>query len=302
MNKKIIGAMLTAGLVFSQFSTAETYHKVDYVNNLNASILTIEDAVKLEKSGFLGMNDATELGKFFIYDQQFKDSERSFQHFKDATLKGSEYAKMMLGYMTYKGLGTSVSVYRGENILREVKKPYDKNATMLLAIVLYQDSKYDEAIELFKEVKDPISYSYLTEMLISKGKFDEAIPYLMWLSDNENSVYAKRKLGEIYLSKKNLNLDKSIKFLKDAAKLGDPEAQYTLGMFYSKGTKETIADMKEATVWFRMAAQQEHLFAMQELLKIWHDNQSNNDLYGLSNDSDLTKYLNDYLTNIHLND
>lgn len=300
MNKKILGIVLGATLAFSQFSNAETYERTEYINILNKELITIDQAKEYEIENNDDISELILLGDFYMYNNTYRNTFKSFEYFKRASIKGSEYSKMMLGYMTYKGYGVDPNVYKGEFLLENIKKPYDKNAKFLLALAFYQDSLYEKSIELFKEIKDPLSYQYLAEMLIEQRRTEEAIPYLHWLVDEENDRIAKRKLGELYLSKRHLNEKEAISLLTSSAKDGDDIAQYTLGMYYYKGTKQSVADVKEAVRWFVMAAQHKHAFAIQELLKIWNDNQQNDDMYGLNNDPYLTKQLNDIFTEMHL--
>lgn len=300
MNKKIIGLLVAATLSMSQYVSAETYEKTEYINILDKNVISIEKAKNMEIYDNDDISELIQLGDFYLYDNKFRNTFKAFDYYTRATIKGSEYSKMMVGYLTYKGYGVDPNVYKGEHLLRQVKKPYDKNSQFLLALSFFQDSKYKESIKIFSEIKDPVSYKYLSEMLIAERRQGEAVPYLSWLVDEENDRIAKRQLGEIYLSKNFLRETEAIQLLKSSAKQGDDKAQYTLGMYYSKGTKVQKADMKEAARWFAMSAQHDNAFSIQELLKIWNYNQSNENAYGLDNDPYLTKKVNDIFTKMHL--
>lgn len=77
--------------------------------------------------------------------------------------------------------------------------------------------------------------------------------------------------------------------LTEAAKEGDVVAMYNLGLYYQKGTDNTVANMQNAVKWYTIASQQNHAFSRQELLKIWNDNESQNNKYRINNDPYLTK-------------
>jgi len=301
MNKKIISLLICATLSLSQYASAETYERHQYINILDKDIISIEKAKEFEVFDDDDMSELIQLGDFYVYDNKYRNTFKSFEYFKRATIKGSEYSKMMMGYLTYKGYGVDANVYKGEYLLKSVKKPYDKNAAFLLALAFYHDNKYKESIELFQKIKDPTSYTYLSNMLISERRNGEAISYLTWLVDEENDTIAKRKLGEIYLTRNFLREDDAIKLLKSSAEDGDDIAQYTLGLYYYKGTNKQIADIKESARWFSLSTQHGNAMATQELLKIWNDNQTNNNMYDLDNDPYLTKQVNDIFTKMHLN-
>lgn len=301
MNKTILGILLGATMALSSFTQAETYEKKEYINILDKEIISIEKAKSLEVYDNDHISELILLGDFYLYNDKYRNTFKAYKYFERATIKGSEYSKMMVGYLTYKGYGVDPNVYKGEYLLSNIKKPYDKNADFLLALNFYHDSLYDKSIKLFTKIKDPLSYTYLSKMLIQERRSDEAIPYLNWLVDEENDRVAKRQLGEIYLSKNHLNEDRAIELLKSSAEDGDDIAQYTLGMYYSKGTKKEIANIQEAVNWFAMSAQHDNAFAIQELLKIWNENQEKNNMYGINNDPYLTKQVNDIFTKMHLN-
>lgn len=300
MNKKILGLLICIS-GFSSVSFAETYESTSYINILDKKIINVDKAMEMNAVDHKGIYDLIDLGDFYVFNEKYRNTFKSFKNYNEAARQGSEYAKLMVGYMTYKGYGTTPNVFKGEYLLKNVKKPYDKNAKFLLGLLYLDNNKQKEAISLFKEIKDPVSYKILTTRLIANEDFKDAIPYLNWLIDEENSAYAKRELGSIYLGQEFHNEEKAIQLLKSAAKQGDAESQYLLGMYFYKGTSETKADIKESVRWFLMATQNNHAFATQELLKIWNDNQTNNNMYYLDNDPYLTKTLNDIFTKMHLN-
>lgn len=300
--KSVISFSLSAILINSGLSYAETFIKEEYLQKLKRDVITIDKVKNLEIKNNDEIEELILLGDFYLYNEKYRNTFKSFDYYKRATIKGSEYAKMMLGYFTYKGYGTDPNVYKGEFLLRDVKRPYDKNAKFLLALSFYNDKQYDKSIDLFLNIKDTLSYKYLTTMLIEKDRTSEAIPYLEWLSYTENDRVGKRILGELYLTREHLNEDEAIKLLTSSAEDGDDIAQYNLGMYYSRGTENTIADMKEATRWFLMSSQHDNAFAIKELINIWSINQTKNNIYGLNNDPYLIKELDDIFVKMHLND
>lgn len=297
MNKFLLNIFAISSLVFASTSSfAETYKSESYINVLNNDVVSLDGAMMINNKESKNMEDYIHLGDFYIFNEMHRDTFKAFDYFTKASIRGSEYAKLMVGYMTFKGYGTDVNIFKGDYLLRDVKKPYDKNALYLLGKLHMEREDFDKSIELFKQVKDEQSYAYLIDMLIKLKRYDEALPYLDWMIKAENSVLAKRELAIIYLSKKYSNEKEAVELLTSAAKDGDSESQYLLGLYYKKGTMKTKASMKDAVRWFSIATQNNHSFATKELLEIWNDNLLNDDIYELKNDPYLTKLVNDKLT------
>ncbi|WP_436862107.1 tetratricopeptide repeat protein [Acinetobacter haemolyticus] len=59
-------------------------------------------------------------------------------------------------------------------------------------------------------------------------------------------------------------MKKHLSFLKKAAELGNPEAQYNLGVFFEQGVY-VKKDKKQAEYWYEKAAKQGHLNAINNL-------------------------------------
>jgi TPR repeat protein len=289
MKIKFLSLIAGFGLIACQTANAETYTGHSKINILTKDILDIQDIVKIKKSGNIGIEELIQLGDFYSYNKTYRNTFESFNYYKQAARQGSEYAKMMVGYMTYKGYGTDKNVYQGIHFLENIKKPYDKNAQFLLGKIYLDEQKENKAIEVFKKIKDPQSYTYLTQELIKKRRFEEAIPYLDWLIEEENDTVAKLEKGLIYLDPKFKNEQEAVKLLTSAAKDGNDRAQYKLGYYYHKGTQNTIANIQEAVRWYTISSQNNNSFARQELLKIWNDNLSNDNMYNLNNDPYLLK-------------
>lgn len=296
MKLKLLGLFVGAGL-FSTMAAAETIHEQHRtINVLEKGLLTIEDIVTIKHDGIDGIEELIQLGDFYSYDETYRDSYQSFNYYTVAARQGSEYAKMMVGYMTYKGYGTTKNIFKGEHLLENIKKPYDKNASYLLALNYLDDGKTDKAIELFKTIKDTQSYRYLTKELIHKREFNDAIPYLEWLIDEKNDIGAKRELAIIMLKPEFSQEHRAVSLFTEAANQGDSKSQYRLGYFYHKGTANTVADIDEAVKWYSISSQNGNLFARQELLKIWNYNGSHNNAYGLDHDPYLNKIVQEQYT------
>ena len=300
MNKKILSVLLCFSSLVSISSQAETYDSTSYLNILDKKVVPFEQAMKIQVEDHKGMYDYVDLGDFYVFNEKYRDTFKSFKNYNEAAIQGSEYAKLMVGYMTYKGYGTTTNVFKGIYLLENVKKPYNKNAEFLLGLIYLDRNEINKALPIFENIKDPKSYEIITSHLIELERFKEAIPYLNWLITEDNNDYARRELGTIYLGQSYLDEPKAIALLTTAAENGDVKSQYLLGMYHYKGTKNTKADIKESVRWLLMAAQKNDAFSIQELLKIWNDNQTNNNLYGLDNDPYLTKRLNDIFTKRHL--
>lgn len=292
MKIKII-SLAVSSLIFSAFTVnAETYEKAELtVNELNNTIISFEKAMDLKINGANNAEEFNNLGDFYAYNEEFRDTENAYKAYETAALRGSEYGRMMVGYMTLKGYGVTKNMFKGLDILESINEPLHTNAQYLIGKHELESGSTDKAIEIFKKVKDPISYGYLTSVLIEKERYEEAIPYLQWLAGNIGDPVAKRELGKIYLIPKYKDESLAITFLSSAGKDGDSKAQYELGHYYHKGTENTVANIKEAVLWYKMASQNGDSFAMQELLKIWQDNLAYDNLYNLNNDPYLTKIL-----------
>ena len=72
--------------------------------------------------------------------------------------------------------------------------------------------------------------------------------------EKENTAKGYFEKATEYAGKKNY--EEAAKWLKKAAGLGDPNAQYNLGVCYYSG-QGVPQDFEEAAKWFRMAADQE---------------------------------------------
>lgn len=296
MNKFLLNILAISTMVVSSYTFAETYNAENYINVLNNEVLSLNDAMIIKSKESKNMEDYIQLGDFYIFNDMHRDTFKSFDYFQKASVRGSEYAKLMVGYMTFKGYGTDVNIFKGDYLLKDVKKPYDKNALYILGKLYMEREDFEKAIKLFEQVKDEQSYAYLTDMLINLQRYEEALPYLDWMIKSENSSIAKRELAIIYLSKAYSKEKEAVELLTSAAKNGDSESQYLLGLYYKKGTMKTKASMKDAVKWFSIATQNNHSFATKELLEIWNENMLNNDIYELKNDPYLTKLVNDKLT------
>lgn len=292
MKIKIISIAISS-LLLSAFSVnAETFEK-DYsvTNEIDKPIISFEKAMALKNNGVDTASDFNKLGDFYAYNEDFRDSHKAFSAYETSALRGNEYGRMMIGYMTLKGYGTDKNIFKGKDILNNIQEPYYSNAQYLIGKHELESGSTERAIDIFKKIKDPKSYQHLTNVLIEQERFEEAFPYLQWLAGNENNTLAKRELGKIYLIPEYANEELAVKFLESASKDGDSKAQYELGHYYHKGTEATVADIRKAVTWYKMAAQNDDSFATQELLKIWQDNLAHNNLYGLDNDPYLTKIL-----------
>jgi hypothetical protein len=65
--------------------------------------------------------------------------------------------------------------------------------------------------------------------------------------------------------------DASESEVRERAKQGDAEAQYTLGIWYGDGLHGVKQDMDQATAWLRKAGEQEHIGAQRRLSSMyWH--------------------------------
>ena len=292
MKIKIISLAVSSLLLSPLTVHAETFEKeYTITNELNKPVISLDEATTLNEYGADTSTEFNQLGDFYAYNERFRDTHKAFDAYETSAVLGNEYGRMMVGYMTLKGYGTGKNLFKGKSILNEIQEPYHLNAQYLIGKHELESGSTEEAISIFKNVKDQKSYQHLTNILIEQERFEEAFPYLQWLAGNKNDIVAKRELGKIYLIPEYANEELAIKFLTSASKDSDAKAQYELGHYYHKGTENTVANIKKAVHWYKMAAQNENSFATQELLKIWQDNLAHDNLYNLNNDPYLTKIL-----------
>jgi len=83
--------------------------------------------------------------------------------------------------------------------------------------------------------------------------------------------------------------------LKERADLGDPHAQYELGLRYQTGAMDVQADPGKALLWLSKAADNGNLLAMQTLAKVYA-----NGLLGMDKDPAKAAYWHEKMQGVHL--
>lgn len=299
MNKKILSTIGIFSFFISFTSQAETFQHYEYQNVLDKEIISIEKVVVLKEDENKNMENYISLADFYIFSDTYRDTFQSFDFYQKAAYRGSEYAKLMVGYMTYKGYGTDVNVFKGAHLLNNVKKPYDDKAKQVLAKEYIKKEQFDKAISLLENIESQKSFEYLSSIFFDKKEYDKAMIYLNKAINKYNSKISRRLKGEILLTPKFDNEKEAVENFIIAAESGDVRSQYLLGMYYKKGTDKKRADMQEAVRWFAIGAQNNDISSTRELLNIWNDNSLNNDLYGIKNDPYYIKLVNDKYTKMN---
>ena len=84
-----------------------------------------------------------------------------------------------------------------------------------------------------------------------------------------NEADAQKNLGALYFNGDSVQKDyrEAAKWFLQAARQGDADAQYSLGLIYDQGGHGIEPDRKEALTWYLKAAEQGHEEAKQKLNK-----------------------------------
>ena len=83
---------------------------------------------------------------------------------------------------------------------------------------------------------------------------------------------ALKRLGDIYRKgEENLqrDIEEALKYYELAAKAGDSDAQYYIGLAYLYGSNGYVKSIKDAIKWFSLAAEQRHSKAICILARMY---------------------------------
>lgn len=199
------------------------------------------------------------ISTFFAYGNDYEKGVMAFKnhHYKEAIeefkkVKGekSKKAKLNLGFMYLKGLGTKKDPYKAFKYFREAAKEDSLVAKAKIA------SMYRQGIGTQKDFKKSLEiYNNLADV---------------------GHVYSQIMLGLIYKSGKDIPIDysRSLKYFIMASKHGSALADYEVGMFYCNGNgvkkdkkkcieylvKSTLKGYKKAVEELKLIAKEKKTF------------------------------------------
>lgn len=159
-----------------------------------------------------------------------KDEAEAFKWFAYAANENDNpEAQYNVGLMYLGGNGVERDVEEAFRWLRKAASKGNSDAQLTIGNLLYEgkifDQDTDTAVKLFR------------------------------LAAKQNNVHAQMIMGEMCLQEENDK--KALKWIKMAAELENPDAQFMLAQLYAKG-KGTSQDYAEAIKWFKKAAAQGH--------------------------------------------
>lgn len=203
-----------------------------------------------------------------------QDKEESVFWLQKAAIAGYDKAQYSLALMYEEGEGVEVDFEEAEYWYSKAAEQDNEDAIIALGDLI--ELQEDVERELEDEANEIIaSYSiaerdYLLAMkteIVDKN-YEKAFE-LYRQSAEQGSAKAKYSLWTCYSEGIGVakNEDEAYKWLLDAACDEYPEAQYTLGCIWGKGTYNTRVDLIEAEYWFRLAAEQGHTKAIDSLKK-----------------------------------
>ena len=187
------------------------------------------------------------LGYIFSEDHKFRDFDAAIYWVKKASESGSALGKAYLGVFYLKGQGVDKDVVLGESLLRDAHSQHNDWAMHNLGLFLFHQGKITEAVELF-EMSIPLYRDRKRGVLefLYQGYFDKhSEARTADFASTAVVVGNERWTGE-HVSK---DLKKAKRFLTFAAKRGNPQSYYILGIIYRD---ENAFD--EALKWFHEGA------------------------------------------------
>ncbi|MDS7928268.1 tetratricopeptide repeat protein [Acinetobacter sp. V102_4] len=163
--------------------------------------------------------------------------DKAYYWFEKSAKSNNNEALNSLGMIFYAGMGRERDFEKAEEYYLKANKLGNKDAKVNLA-------------ELYRS-KD---FSQLPDYEKAESW------YLLGTQDNPSRAYDG--LSKMYLDQENY--EKAFEFSKKSAELGNPEAQYNLGVFFEKGIY-VKKDKKQAEYWYEKSAKQGHLNAINNL-------------------------------------
>lgn len=196
-----------------------------------ASILSLHaevDLISIRDNAIQAFNEGHYTEAFTLFKSIENDARRDAIDQRFSTKQSGE-----------RGYGSN----NPEELLKDIYKWYFKLAKQGLAEAQYEAGEYYEtAARVTKNQDEATKYE------------DEAIKWYLKAAE-QNNIESMFKLSTLY-GKSNIN--QQIFWLRKAANLGDPNAQYELGELYRQGRTNLSVDYEESMFWYRKAA--EHKF------------------------------------------
>ncbi|MGA4851654.1 tetratricopeptide repeat protein [Acinetobacter haemolyticus] len=214
-----------------RFPTLEEECKLEGSSSKQCEVFNLKDLSLDEKENLMGWVYLNGL------DNIKPNYDKAYYWFEKAAKANNHEAINSLGMIYFVGLGKDKDFQKAEEYFLEANKYGNKDAKLNLA-------------ELYR-VKD----------FGRSPDFEKAERwYLLGVQDNPSRAY--EGLSKMYLDQENY--EKAFSFSEKAAELGNPEAQYNLGVFFEQGVY-VKKDKKQAEYWYEKATKHGHLNAINNL-------------------------------------
>lgn len=210
------------------------------------------------------------------YYEEKKEWEKAYLNFQLSALSGSVDGKNMLAYCYATGMGVARNYRESFELFRETAEAGNEEGAFNLAVAyeLGHGTKRDmeKAFHWYKlsaEKDDSsamyeLAHCYLAGTGTSKN-FDQT---LFWIKKAvaANNPDAVNFLGSYFQGKGDDK--KAFSLFQKAAKEGNADAQYNLGICYyeGKGTQKSLASAIE---WLNKSAEQENISALMKLAELY---------------------------------
>lgn len=211
---------------------------------------------------------------------QAKDYELARKTLKPLAKAGHAKAQLYMGFIYDKGLGIERDIGRALYWLElsaeqgSIKLQYDLGSRYMYDKEVRRD--YDKVVYWWQKAADagsPLA-EYNLALMYMQGSgvavdHDKATALLKRAAD-QNLREAQYALGLVYtLNQGGISLDyaEAYRLFKLSAEQGYPSAQYNLAALTESG-EGTTADINEAIVWYRKAAERGHELAQERLVDL----------------------------------
>lgn len=216
-----------------------------------------------------------ELGDLYFkgieVDQDFK---KAFDHYFRAAELGYAPAQYSLGMMYATGNNIPIDGKKAARYFQLAAEHNIPEAEYELARIYYEGKlmKHDlpKAFVWYQRAAAaniPMAQYHLAYMYLhGEGtEKDEKQAEELFLKCADTNIEAQRMLGQIYRDRNDIY--NSVEWYEKAAKAGDAESLYMLGLFYEMGPEEW-RDLKKAEELYTAAASQQHQGASARLEKL----------------------------------
>ena len=137
--------------------------------------------------------------------------------------------------------------------------------------ISFENVQFDESYSLLQK-DTPDKFFELGKNAEERGNFGEAVKYYNKAADMEHA-YAMNNLADIYYSGKlgEKDIEKACALYQKAAKFGNAEAMFNLGVCYQYGIGSLYQDIERALAWYQKSAQKNIPAPMVGLGDIYQD-------------------------------